>query len=234
VPTEGRNGSGHADAVYAALKDRIVQFELRPKERLTEVQLAHEFATSRTPVREALFKLEREGWVVNRPHQGYTVRDFSLEELDDIYEVRIALEWLSVRLACANMPTDDLERLITFWSDPTANASLDPLVMLRCDEDFHVAIAAGTGNQELVRHLQNTNERIRIIRRIDFTKEERVQQTFREHAHILSLIRRKDVETAQKAMEGHIRISKGSINALANEGLARVYLSGAGGSLHQG
>ena len=234
MPEGVKNGSGHASAVYSALKQRIVQFELRPNERLTEVQLAQEFATSRTPVREALFKLEREGWVVNRPHQGFAVRNFSLSELDDIYEVRIALEWLSVRLACANMAAHDLERLINFWSHPAANASPDPLIMLKHDEDFHVAIADGTGNQELVSQLQHTNERIRIIRRIDFTKEARVKQTFKEHARILELIRRKDVEAAQEAMEAHIRISKGSIRALADEGLARVYLSGASAPAQQG
>ncbi len=218
------DGSGQALGVYRTLRERIIEFQLKPNERLTELQLAEEFSTSRTPIREALLKLEREGWVVNRPHHGYTVRDFSIAELDDTYEVRIALEWLSVRLACERMPRDELDRLEEFWSRPQRNASSDPSAMLLYDEDFHESIARSTGNEELLRHLRNINERIRIIRRIDFTDAERVETTFREHGAMLSAIRRNDAGDAQQLMESHIRASRSCIKTLASEGLARIYL----------
>ncbi len=213
-----------AQGVYSALKERIIDFTLKPNERLTELHLADEFSTSRTPIREALLKLEREGWVVNRPYHGYTVRDFSIAELDDIYEVRIALEWLSVRLACEHMPAAELDRLQDFWSHFETNASAAPLVMLQYDENFHESIAGASGNQELLRHLTNANERIRIIRRIDFTSEERIAQTFREHQRLLGLIEAKDVVGARQAIEKHIRASKDCIKQLAAEGLAQIYL----------
>ena len=221
---DGRsNGAVQSTGVYEALREQIVDFKLRPNERLTEAQLADEFDTSRTPVREALLKLEREGWVVNRPRHGYTVRDFSIAELDDTYEVRIALEWMSVRLACERMPRPELDRLRDFWTHPS-NAVSDATAMLRCDEDFHESIARSTGNQELTRHLHTTNERIRIIRRIDFTSGERVELTFQEHANMLALIRSRDVIRAQQAMESHIRASRTCIEHLAAEGLAQIFL----------
>ncbi|HEX6513734.1 MAG TPA: GntR family transcriptional regulator [Chloroflexota bacterium] len=218
------NGGGQARAVYQALRERIINFTLKPNERLTELQLADEFSTSRTPIREALLKLEREGWVVSRPHHGYSVRDFSISEMDDTYDVRIALEWLSVRLACERMAGAELGRLYEFWSDFEGNASPDPLTMLHHDEDFHESIARSTRNEELLRNLRNIDERIRIIRRIDFTSAERIELTFKEHAALLDLIRRKDVAKAQRLMESHIRASSNCIKTLATEGLAQIYL----------
>ncbi len=219
------NGAAQSEGVYDALKERIIEFKLRPNERLTEIQLADEFETSRTPIREALLKLEREGWVVSRPHHGYTVRDFSIAELDDTYDVRIALEWLSVRLACERMVAAEIDRLEDFWSRPQDHATGDASAMLRCDEEFHESVARASGNQELVRHLRNTNERIRIIRRIDFTRNERIDLTFREHAAMLRLIRKQDVAAAQQAMENHIRASRDCVARIATEGLAQVFLS---------
>ncbi|HLY64569.1 MAG TPA: GntR family transcriptional regulator [Chloroflexota bacterium] len=218
------NGSGQAHVVYTTLKERIIDFQLKPNERLTEVQLAAEFSTSRTPVREALLKLEREGWVVNRRHHGYTVRDFSIAEIDDVYEVRIALEWLAVQLACDRMSSMELDRLQDFWSNPVGNASSNPAVMLQYDEDFHESIARSTNNQELLRHLCNIDERIRIIRRIDFTSSHRIETTFREHAAVLELIRTKDAAAAQQAISDHIRASRACVKMLASEGLAQIYL----------
>ena len=210
--------------VYQALKNRIIRYELKPNQRLTEAGLADEFAISRTPVREALRLLAQEGWIVMTPHAGYSVRDFSLKELDDLYEVRIALERLAVSLAARHMPPDLFHRLYAFWSRPEQHDNEDHLEMLRRDEGFHESLASASGNAELLRQLRSINERIRIIRRIDFTRNPRVAATFRQHAQVLEFLRDGRVDRAEGAIEDHIRQSKAMVVQLAQEGLARIYL----------
>lgn len=216
-------GTAQTTDIFTSLKERIIHYELRPRERLTEAGLAAQYGLSRTPVREALRKLEQEGWVVLIPHQGYYVRDFSVKELDDIYEVRIALERFAVRLAAERMGAEQYADLHAFWGRPEPAQEIDNLAMLRADESFHESIARATGNGELLRALRSINERIRIIRRIDFTDPERIRQTYQQHLRILELLHRRDA-AAEEAMEAHIRESKATIIRLAREGLGRIYL----------
>jgi DNA-binding GntR family transcriptional regulator len=174
-------------------------------------------------MREACKRLAQAGLVRAVPHRGYYVRDLDRNEIDDLYEVRVALETFAVTLAVERGRTMDWSSLAREWATP-----LDPLpaaeVMLELDEKFHIALAEAGGNTVLVEHLLTINERIRAIRAKDFALPGRSQSTCDQHAWILGLIIGGDDARASAAMREHIMESKASAIHAVRELLASVYL----------
>lgn len=193
------------DELYAAVKELILSFELHPGARFTETELAVKFGVSRTPVREALLRLEAEHYIVIRSKQGCFVREIDIAELTQRYRVRIELEMLSLELACLHMPDAQLRRLAATWDPanrPTRAGKPDSI--LYREESFHLALAAGGGNQALYEYIQDINHHIRIVRRLDFTSAERIASTYQEHCQIATLLLRRDLKAAQRLMRQHI------------------------------
>jgi DNA-binding GntR family transcriptional regulator len=204
------------DSVYAVLKDRILSYRLRPSQRISEIQVATDIGVSRTPAREALRRLEQEGWLILVPRQGYYVRAYSTREVDEIYDLRIAVERHAARAAAERAPHASLARLEKRWEAlDHRRDTLSPLDWLEADETFHRLLSEVTGNRELVSVLQRINEKIRIIRRIDFTRPERAALTRMEHLDILKLIQSRRAMAAADRMEQHILKSKESVKELA-------------------
>jgi DNA-binding GntR family transcriptional regulator len=216
VPRGGGGRAPRGESVYQALKGKILSLQLRPAQRISEIQVAKELGVSRTPSREALRRLEQEGWLVLVPHQGYFVRAYSLREVNQVYDLRIAIERHTVRTAAEGAPHASLARLAEEWEalDDRRGAT-SPLDWLAADEALHLGIAAVTGNTELVDLLRRINERIRIIRRIDYSRPERATSTRRDHIEILALIQAGASHEAADRMERHILDSKESVKALA-------------------
>jgi len=191
--------------IYNELKGMILSFELYPGSRVTETELADRFQVSRTPVREALQRLEMDGCLVIRPKQGCFIRDVDIIELTQYYDVRIALEMHSLRGACMQMSDKELEQLAVQW-DPDSQKGRSDVVdtMVDLEESFHITLAAGSGNDVLVKYLQDINNRIRIIRRLDFTEKARLDRTYRDHFEIVQYLLQRDLEGAQLKMRQHI------------------------------
>jgi len=195
--------------VYHAIKEMILSFRLYPGSRITETELADQFHVSRTPVREALQKLEVEGYLTIRPKQGCFIRELDIEELSRYYNVRVALELLAVESACLKMPTRELEALAEAWNpEQLAAGTAEPADIGQKDEDFHRAIARGSGNSVLANYLEDINNRIRIIRRLDFTDYDRTGRTYREHYAIIRHLLDRNVEKAKTEMRLHIQRSE--------------------------
>lgn len=195
--------------VYHSLREMILNFELYPGSRITEGELAEKFGVSRTPVRAAMQRLEAEGYLAILPKQGCYVRQLDIDELTDFYKVRIALEMLSLELACTYMADSKLQALARAW-DPSAQdgRSEDPSQMEARDESFHMAIAEGSGNRAIAVYLEDIHDRIRPIRRLDFTSGERIDRTYEEHYQIAQHLLRRDIGAAQSAMRAHIQRSE--------------------------
>lgn len=210
-----------ATDVYHGIKEMILSFELYPGTRVTETELADFFGVSRTPVREALQKLEVEGYLSIRPKQGCFIRDLDIEELSEYYRVRIALEQLAVEAACAMMPTKDLEQLAEKWNPDQLSSEDASSHMDQKDEDFHLAIARGSGNSVLENYLRDINNRIRIIRRMDFTDYDRVGRTYREHYAIIQHMLDRNMEKAKSELRLHILRSEEFAKTLTLTELAR-------------
>lgn len=211
TPLNTRSAAGKGDArptaedIYSAMKDSILSFELHPGARFTETELALKFGVSRTPVREALLKLEAEHYIAIRSKQGCFVREIDIGDLTQRYHVRIELEMLSLQLACQHMPDVELRRLAAAW-DPAGRPARvgKPDTLLGREESFHLAIAAGSGNRALHEYIEDINHHIRIVRRLDFTSAERIASTYQEHHQIATLLLRRDLKAAQRLMRQHI------------------------------
>ena len=208
--------------VYEGLKEMILSFDLYPGTRVTETELADFFGVSRTPVREALQKLEVEGYLSVRPKQGVFIRELNIEELSEYYKLRVALELLAVESACSMMANRDLEVLEEIWNPQKVSTKDNkPDDIGQLDEEFHIAIAHGSGNQVLETYLRDINNRIRIIRRMDFTDYDRTERTYREHHAILRHLLDRNVDKAKTEMRAHIQRSEEFAKTLTLTQLAR-------------
>ncbi len=194
--------------IYRQLKDMILGFVLYPGARVTENELAVRFGVSRTPVREALQRLEAEGYVTIRPKQGCFVRDIDIDVINQFYDVRIALEMRALDLACLSMPDQQIRKLAATWDPAQAPTTPPPMeTMVARDEGFHMALATGCGNAVLAGYLKDVNEHIHIVRRLDFSEATRVDHTYAEHHEILQRLLDRDAEGAKTLMLRHIRKS---------------------------
>jgi len=210
-----------AEDVYAALREMILNFELYPGSRVTETELAQYFNVSRTPVREALLRLENEGHLTIRSKQGCFIRQIDISELSEYYRVRTALELAAVEDACNHMPTSELEQLAKIWDPERQPKKTVANVMEEQDEAFHIALAAGGGNTALVKYLRDINDHIRVIRRVDFTDPERISRTFQEHHDIIKAIMNREVQKARNLVKRHIQRSEEFAKTLTLTQLAR-------------
>lgn len=149
------------DIVFNTLRQAILKGELAPGERLMEVSLAQKLGVSRTPVREAIRKLELEGLVLMIPRRGAEVARISEKNLRDVLEVRRGLEDLAVELACARITESQIVELkkanVNFENSLTSN---DVTAIAEADERFHEIIYRATGNEKLIQVISNIKEQM--------------------------------------------------------------------------
>lgn len=210
-------------STYTRIRDLILHFELYPGTRITEAGLARRLGVSRTPVREAIQRLAAQGYVIMQPHRGCFVREFDIEEIMERYQVRVALELLSMENAVANMPDTEVAVLADEWRMARLDEglALDSVAMALKEESFHIRLARGGGNSNLADYLEDVNNHIRIVRRLDFTDEQRIRSTYAEHESILNSIQARDAARARTLMESHIRTSENFVKGLTLRELQR-------------
>lgn len=200
-----------ADRVYGQLKEDICGFRLLPGDHFSENEIAVRMGASRTPVREALTRLQRDGFVQVRFRSGWQVKPFNFRYFEQLYDLRIILEQAVVRRLCEIGSAADLAGLKSDWLLKPAERESDGPTVSMLDERFHSHLVLASGNLELVRVHQDVTERLRIVRRLDFTKPARVEQTYEEHAKILSALLRRHLEPALELLTKHITSSKAAV-----------------------
>lgn len=211
------------DRVYREATRRAVNWRFAPGERINEVALARELGVSRTPVREALNRLARDGFVRFVPNRGFLARDLSPELVRDLYELRAAIEVAAVRLACARATDAAIAKLARAWNSATENASARRLDRLTAaDEAFHCGITRLSGNEQLLLTLDRVNAQIRYFRHVDQESPVRLDRTHREHAAVLQFLSRRDARRAGDLIEQHIVLSRERALAVTEEVLARI------------
>ncbi len=211
-----------AEAVYRRLKSDIFEFRLMPGTRFSENEVARRARVSRTPVREALFRLQREGYLDVHAKSGWSVRALDFEQLDNLYDLRVVLETAAVRKLCQDDPRRALAELAKAWLVSPRQRLTDGARVARLDEEFHRTLVAAAGNPELGRIHDGITERIRIVRRLDFTHAERVIYTYLEHAQILRAILARRPARAIELLTGHIESSKAEVHKIS---LHRLHLA---------
>jgi DNA-binding GntR family transcriptional regulator len=198
-----------AEQAYAQLKAELHDFHWLPGERASELEIAHRMGMSRTPVREALFRLRNEGFLEVEAKTGWTVRPIDFARIDQIYDLRIVLETASLaRLGQMSEEPPLLRALKDVWLVPAAERLTDGRAVGALDEQFHAQLVAAAGNDEIARVHREVTERIRIVRRLDFTRGDRIDATYAEHAKILRAVIQRKTEAAQLLLKSHIEQSK--------------------------
>ncbi|WP_374319146.1 GntR family transcriptional regulator [Aquabacterium sp.] len=197
-----------AERVYSQIKQLIFDFELLPGDRFSENDLAMRVEVSRTPLRQALQRLQREGFLQVFPKSGWQVAPFDFNVFDQLYDFRVLLETHAVAKLCEAEERPVLQTLADVWMVKPEERHPVKSMVDKLDEAFHSSLVHGIGNQEMARVHDDITERIRIIRRLDFTKEARVEATYDEHARILRAITRRRADEAQHLLRAHIEQSK--------------------------
>ena len=193
------------DVVFNTLRQAILKGELEPGERLMEIQLAERLGVSRTPIREAIRKLELEGLVLMIPRKGAEVAKISARSLRDVLEVRRALEELAIGLACQRMSEEDVGNLQKAQEDfKKAIAEGDAMKIAETDEHYHDVIYEGTQNAKLIQMLNNLREQMYRYR-LEYIKDEDKRKILvLEHEKILKTVRERKVAEAKEAVREHI------------------------------
>ncbi|WP_313072780.1 GntR family transcriptional regulator [Lacrimispora sp.] len=193
------------DVVFNTLRQAILKGELAPGERLMEIQLADRLGVSRTPIREAIRKLELEGLVLMIPRKGAEVAKISEKSLRDVLEVRRSLEELAIELACQRMlpdAVDELEQRQEEFKNAVLNGN--PMEIAETDEAYHDVIYKGTCNDRLIQMINNLREQMYRYRLEYIKDEDKRQILLLEHDNILEAVKGRKVEEAKEAMREHI------------------------------
>jgi DNA-binding GntR family transcriptional regulator len=212
-------GSG----VFATLRDMAISYQLRPGEKVSEIELAQRLGVSRTPVREALTRLVNEGFLLPAS-RGFVRKPLDVQETLDLYEARVAIECACLGLATARASDAEIAEAAAYLGGSQqvpADTPVERLVEL--DEGFHLRIADMAGNAELRRVLVNLNERIRFIRWIDMEKVGR-DSTQREHRAILDALKARDAGASDRLLREHIGHRQDQVVEAITRGLAKIYL----------
>lgn len=220
-----------AEQVYSQLKAELHDFLWIAGDRFTEQEIGQRLGVSRTPVREALFRLRDEGFIEVESKTGWFVRAIDFDRLEQLYDLRIVLETASlVRLAQRSEDPPELAALRAIWLVPAAERLEDGRRVGALDEAFHAALVRAAGNAEMARVHQEVTERIRIVRRLDFTRADRIEATYQEHAKILRAVIQRKTDQAQSLLRSHIEQSKAEVRKITlhalHEARARQHLAG--------
>ena len=203
------------ELVFEALREAIINGTLKPGERLMEVQLADELGVSRTPVREAIRKLEHDGFVVMIPRKGAYVADISLKDIAEIFDVRKALEALAAQLAAERATDEDLERaerILVEYGECIERNDIQRLIEV--DTRFHETIYQMAGNARLQQMLSLLREQVQRFRTMTLSHGPRMRIALEEHRRIVEAIAQRDAELAGRLAAEHIESAENALMEL--------------------
>lgn len=198
--------------VYEHLRTQILNHVIEPSSRLVEAQIAKEIGTSRTPVREAMHLLEKDGFVESIPRVGYRVKKLAWDELDEIVEIRKVNETLACQWAVQRITTKSLQALEKNLS--LAEATLDkghPEAFLKYDEEFHEILVRASGSQHLFDLCQQLRRLMWRYRLESIKNSQTVRKAIQDHHRILEALKKKDEISIGQAMIEHLSYAKENI-----------------------
>lgn len=212
--------------IVDSLSERILGLTYPPGHRLTEEALCAEFGVSRSPVREALGRLAEVGLVEKRARLGYSVRRLDLDEVHELYDVRLLLEQAVIERVCERgMDASELDRLESYWRG--LHDALPSMAerLAESDEEFHEVLARAAGHRVLRHMLQYVDQRLHFVRLSDITNPDRLRRTCIDHLDILAAVRVRDAKQAAVAMRRNVEWGRSNVEAAVKEALFRAYQS---------
>ena len=212
------------DKVYEAVRELAVEYHFKPRERANEAELATRLGVSRTPVREALNRLARDGFMRLVPNRGFYARDISPKDVEELYELRAAIERAAFKLACQRGTDDEISATAAVWETNSEHSGRpDWARVTEADEAFHISIAKMAKNDRMFSAVESINLLIRFFRRIDLESDRRRASLYDEHAGIIDCLKRRDADKGCELIERHITLSSAHAVDVTKEGLARIY-----------
>ena len=200
------------DVVFQTLRGAILKGDLKPGERLMELQLASKLGVSRTPIREAIRMLEQEGLAVTIPRKGAEVAKMTEKDMEDVLQIRLSLEALAVRLSCENITPAALQELKVAMEDFEEKTKSGQFVeMAKADVKFHEILYKASNNPKLQQLLSNLREQMYRYR-VEYLKEEQTRNLLvSEHEELVKAIREGDVQKAQDISFHHLENQRKAI-----------------------
>ncbi|MFX0200096.1 MAG: GntR family transcriptional regulator [Candidatus Hodarchaeota archaeon] len=193
------------EIIYHKLIDHILHGKIVPGEKIDESKLSQEFQVSRTPLREAIRRLQSEGLVTVEPQRGATVKRPSIEEVSEIYAIRPKLEGLAVELAVNNFNEAEQRKLLEFKRKFRSSLQgMRNLKWLEDNIDFHFYFAKLSGNDTLFQVIKNLNMRVHKYRYISLMHPECIEQYTFQHEQIIDSVINSNPKKAGKVMEMHL------------------------------
>jgi len=193
-----------AEAIYATLREAILSGVLAQGERLGEVKLADLFKRSRTPVREAILRLESERLTERSARRGFVVGRITREEVLEVYAVRVVLDGLASRVAALSILPGEVENLR--WINERirdASAQQDYMLMMNLNIDFHEAICHASRNSLLLQFMKQIHDRVRRFSETTFSYPGRPSNALAEHEAMLAALEKRDPDEAERAARAH-------------------------------
>jgi DNA-binding GntR family transcriptional regulator len=205
---------------YEHIRRGILDATLPVGTALSEYQLAKEIGVSRTPVREALKRLEQEGLVRSVARRGTFVADLTLRDIVEVYQVRIQLEALAARVAAERMEPSQIKELLTELDRAERLAQQGRLDAAReHDIHLHKSIVESTSNGRLAQILSTLEDQVHRIRQRAMNHATRVPATLAEHRAVLEAIQKRDGASAERAMREHLQAARENATQMALAGI---------------
>ncbi|MBL8074518.1 MAG: GntR family transcriptional regulator [Nitrospira sp.] len=227
-PKEKTASSNLSSSIVTTLKEEIIHWHYPPEHRLTEEDLCQRFQVSRSPIREALRVLAADGFLKRMPNRSYVVKQYTVEEVEELYDVRQALELYTVEnLANQELSLHhkvELGDLLHTWTELLNEPSKQSEEFAILDTLFHDTLARTLGNKSLLRNLRSINERLALFRLLDFENRARAEQTCRQHLAIIDRIMAHDGPGARAAMQHNIEEGRNNVRTAIKDALTRAYL----------
>ncbi len=206
------------DVVFQTLRAAILRGDLKPGERLMELQLAAKLGVSRTPIREAIRMLEQEGLAIMIPRKGAVVAQMTEKDVDDVLQIRRALEELAVRLSCHNMSSADLRKLALArdrFNEMTKTENIQDIAT--ADMNFHDIIYEASENPKLQNLMTTLREQVYRYR-VEYLKDPRVYPSLIvEHEQLYEAIQRQDEEDAAEIISRHLQNQTDGVKRVIRE-----------------
>ncbi len=195
-----------ANAIYNQIKEDIFSFQFKPGQRFTETDLSEKYDVSRTPIRQALYRLEQEGYVNVHFRSGWEIKPLDFAFYKELFDLRMILEKEAVKRLCVmdHEQSEELQSLKQLWLIDEQDYNQNTKALVLQSEDFHCALVRAAGNHQMAKIHHEISEKIRIVLSLGAMREFDIQHAYQDHAAILKCILARDAEGAIHLAEHHV------------------------------
>jgi DNA-binding GntR family transcriptional regulator len=200
---------------YRAIKEKIIYLDLKPAEKISEKEIAEELDVSRTPVREALLMLEHEKIVVCNDGIGFTVKRFSIQDIEEYYALRKAIEDLAMTLVVQKITAEEIELLkanIVECKEVIEKGNIKEII--RCESEFHELLYRATKSEILLDTISGLIDKFHWFRSLAFSKDGAAESALNHHELMIDLIEKKDIERLKATIHQHLDYARSGVDNL--------------------